>query len=117
WGSQNLSERNRPCTLHRTVADTVQGFLAKMNDNEEPELKLSPAADAAMAKLVELFSDPSVASKARFRCGTEGPDEFDLLFESILDEQFGYDPNSEYKQWVKRLHDLGLISRLPDEWK
>jgi len=87
-----------------------------MNDNEEPELKLSPAVDEALAKLTELFSDPNLASKARFHCGVEGPDEFDLLFESILDKQFGYDPNSEYKQWVRRLYRLGLISRIPSEW-
>jgi hypothetical protein len=46
------------------------------------ELKVSPEADAAMAKLVELFSDPNFPSKARFRCGVKGPDEFDVLFES-----------------------------------
>jgi hypothetical protein len=88
-----------------------------MSQKEEPELKISPAADEAMAKLVELFSDPSFPSKARFRCGTEGPDEFDLFFESILDDQFGHDPNSEYNQWVRRLYELGFIPRLPDEWQ
>jgi hypothetical protein len=60
-----------------------------MSHKEDPDLKLSPAADQAMAKLVELFSDPSVPSKARFRCSTEGPDEFDVFFESIIDDQFG----------------------------
>ena len=80
-----------------------------MSHKEEPEIKVSPAADEAMAKLTELFSDPNLPSKARFRCGTEGPDEFDLLFESIFDEQFGYDPNSEYKRWVRNLYRLGLI--------
>ena len=88
-----------------------------MSYKEEPELKLSPAADEAMRELVELFSDPNLPSKARFRCGVEGPDEFDVFFESILDEQFGYDPHSEYKQWVRRLYELGFISGLPDEWK
>ena len=87
-----------------------------MSHKEEPELKVSPAADEAMAKLVELFSDPSVLSQARFRCCTEGPDELDVLFESILDEQFGYDPNSEYKEWIRRLYGLGLISTIPSEW-
>ena len=70
-----------------------------------------------MAKLVELFSDPSISSKAQFRCGIEGPTEIDVLFESIIDEQYGYDPNSEYKRWVRRLYELGLIPRLPEEWK
>ena len=88
-----------------------------MSHKEEPDLKLSPAADQAMAKLVELFSDPSISSKAQFRCGIEGPTEIDVLFESIIDEQYGYDPNSEYKQWDRRLYKIGLIPRLPDEWK
>ena len=88
-----------------------------MSHKEEPELKVSPAADEAMAKLVELFSDPSLAYKAQFRCGIEGPTEIDVLFESIIDEQYGYDPNSEYKRWVRRLYEIGLIPRLPDEWK
>ena len=88
-----------------------------MSHKEEPELKVSPAADEAMAELVELFSDPSVLSQARFRCCTEGPDELDVLFESILDEQFGYDPNSEYKRRVRRLYRLGLIPRIPSEWE
>jgi hypothetical protein len=84
---------------------------------EEPSTEISPEADAAMAKLVELFPDPSLPSKARLRCSVEGPDDFDVLFESIIDDQFGYDPNREYKQWVRRLHELGFIPRLPDEWK
>ena len=88
-----------------------------MNDTKEPDLKVSPAADEAMRELVELFSDPSLAYKAQFRCGIEGPTEIDVLFESIIDEQYGYDPNSEYKRWVRRLHKLGLISRIPPEWK
>jgi hypothetical protein len=88
-----------------------------MGQKEEPESKISPAADQAMAELVELFSDPSLPSKARFRCPVEGPDEFDVLFESIIDDQFGHDPNSEYKQWVRRLYQLGFIHRLPGEWK
>jgi hypothetical protein len=87
-----------------------------MNDKEEPDLKLSPAVDEALTKLTEIFSDPSLASKARFRCGTGGPDELDVLFESIIDDQFGHDPNSEYKQWVRRLYRLGFISRIPSEW-
>jgi hypothetical protein len=88
-----------------------------MNDNEGDEQKLPPAAEEAMAKLVEIFSDPSLPSKARLRCSVQGPDDFDVLFESIIDDQFGHDPNSEYKQWVRRLYELGLISGLPDEWK
>ena len=88
-----------------------------MSHKEESELKVSPAADEAMAKLVELFSDPSLASKAQFRCCVDGPDEFDFLFESIVDKQFGYDPNSEYKRRVRSLYRLGLILRIPSEWE
>jgi hypothetical protein len=88
-----------------------------MSDKEDPDLKLSPAADQATATLVELFSDPNLSSKARLRCGVEGPDEFDIFFESIIDEVFGHDPNSEYKRWVRQLYEIGLIPRLPEEWK
>ena len=87
-----------------------------MSHKEESELKVSPAADEAMAKLTELFSAPNLPSTAQFRCSTEGPDEFDLLFESIF-EQFGYNPNSEYKRWVRNLYRLGLILRIPSEWE
>ena len=85
--------------------------------NEEPPIEISPEADAAMRELVELFSDPAVVARASFRCSTEGPTEFDVLFEAIADEQFGYDPNSEYKRWVRRLYRLGLIPRIPTEWE
>jgi hypothetical protein len=59
-----------------------------MNTTKEPDLNVSPAAHEAMRKLVELFSDPNLALKARFRCCVEGPDEFDVLFESIMEEVF-----------------------------
>jgi hypothetical protein len=85
-------------------------------DNEEVE-RLSPAAKEACAELVRIFSDPNLPFKPRFRCSVEGPDEFDVMFESILDDQFGHDPNSEYKQWVRRLYQLGFIPPLPREWK
>jgi hypothetical protein len=84
---------------------------------EDPPEEISPAAHEAMRDLVELFSDPAVASQARLRCSTEGPDEIDVLCESILDGQFGYDPNSKCKSWVRHLYDLGLISRISSEWK
>jgi hypothetical protein len=83
-----------------------------MSHKEEPELKVSPAAVEAMAELVQLFSDPSLASKAQFRCCVDGPTEFEVLFESI-----GYNPNSEYKRWVRSLYRLGLILRIPSEWE
>jgi hypothetical protein len=34
---------------------------------EEPSEEISPAADAAMLKLVELFSDPAMVARAHFR--------------------------------------------------
>jgi hypothetical protein len=86
----------------------------KRDLNDPPTEEISPEADAAMAELVKIFSDPNLPTKPRFRCGVEGPDEFDVMFESIMEEQFG---DSEYREWVKRLYDLGLIARLPDEWK
>ena len=79
-----------------------------MRQKEEIAIEISPEADAAMAELVKIFSDPNFPTKPRFRCGVEGPDEFDVMFESIMEEQFG---DSEYKDWVKRLYDLGFIRR------
>jgi hypothetical protein len=81
---------------------------------EEPPIEISPEADAAMAELVKIFSDPNLPTIPRFRCRVEGPDECDVMFESIMEEQFG---DSEYEEWAKRLYKLGLIARLPDEWK
>jgi hypothetical protein len=80
--------------------------------HKDPELKVSPAADEAMAKLVELFSDPSLASKTHFCCCIDGPTEFEIMIESIFDDE-----DSEYKRWVRRLYDLGLIPRIPREWE
>jgi hypothetical protein len=79
-----------------------------LNDppTEEPPMEIS--------ELVKIFSDPNLPTKPRFRCAVEGPDEFDVMFESIMEEQFG---DSEYKQWIRRLYELGLISRIPSEWE
>ena len=67
-----------------------------MSHKEELELKVSPAADQAMAELVELFSDPNIPSKAQFRCGVEGPTEIDVLFESIIHEQPAHRKKREF---------------------
>jgi len=99
------------------LADGSPKQAVSESHNEKLAIEISPEVDAAMRGLKELFSDPKIRSTASFRCWTEGPTEFDVLFESILDEQFGYDPNSEYKRWVRRLYEIGLIPRLPDEWK
>ena len=88
-----------PIQMKRTLNDPK---------TQEPPIEISPEADAAMAELVKIFSDPNLPTKPRFRCGVEGPDEFDVVFESIMEEQFG---DSEYKDWVKRLYDLGFIRR------
>jgi hypothetical protein len=69
-----------------------------MSNKEEPRLKISPAADEAIAKLVELFSDPSVRSKAHLRCPIEGPDEFEVLFESIMDDQRGATNRDQHRR-------------------
>jgi hypothetical protein len=31
-----------------------------------------------------------------------------------MEEQFG---DSEHKQWIRRLYELGLIPRIPSEWE
>jgi hypothetical protein len=85
--------------------------------DKDAAIEILPEADAAMRALKELFSDPKIRCTASFRCSTEGPTDIEVMFESILDDQFGYDPNSEYKQWVRRLYKIGLIPRLPNEWK
>ena len=67
-------------------------------------------ADQAMRVLTQLFSTPEVKAKAHRRCGINGPTEIDMLFETVLDDVFGRDPNSDYKRWIRRLYRLGLIS-------
>jgi hypothetical protein len=86
----------------------------KTPPEKELPMEIPPEVDAAAAELVKIFSDPNLPTKPRFRCGVDGPDEFDVMFESIMEEQFG---DSEYKQCVKRRYDLGFICRLPDQWK
>lgn len=66
-------------------------------------------ADEAWDALLKLFSSPSVARHAHLSCCTDGPNEFDILFESISDEQFWPNPNSKYKRWLRHLRCLGFI--------
>jgi len=66
----------------------------------------------AMQKLTEIFSKPD--SRAHHRCCTDGPNELDIVFESIFD---GKNLNSEYKLFVRRLYRLGLIPKIPREWE
>jgi hypothetical protein len=63
-------------------------------------------ADDAMKALTELFSDPKLRSKAHFRCSTEGPTEFDLIFETIPDKTFG--DTRDLKEAKTLLEQLGL---------
>jgi hypothetical protein len=112
-----LSHRSLYTVRKKANADMTDEANLNLLQPEDPPEEISPALDAAMRELKELFSDPAVASQARLSCSTEGPTEFDVMFESILDDQFGYDPNSEYKNWVRSLYDLGLIPRIPSEWE
>ena len=66
-------------------------------------------SDEAFNALFEIFSSPRVHRRAYPSCRTDGPTEFDLWFESIWDEQFGPNPNSKYKRWIRRLRRHGLI--------
>jgi hypothetical protein len=74
------------------------------------------SADEALQALTRMFCSPLTAKK-QFRCGIDGPTDFDLFFESICDSEFGHDPNSAYKCWVRRIYEIGLISFLPDDWR
>ena len=85
--------------------------------NAERELSPEEAADQALRELTKLLSDPNLPSKAHFRCCTEGPTEWDILFDSFCDEKFGFNPNSDYKCWVRRLYQRGLIPSIPAEWQ
>lgn len=86
-----------------------------MSNDEEHRQQLPPAAEETMARLVDLSSDPKLCPRSR--CSTEGPTQFDVLFESIMDDVFGYDPNSKYKAWVRRLYRVGIISDIPSAWQ
>ena len=82
-----------------------------LGDNESA----ASAADEAMKALAQLFSSRELSTKVHFRCGIDGPTEFDIFFESMCDDLFGRDPNTDYKRWVRRLYRLGLISAMPDD--
>jgi hypothetical protein len=90
----------------------------RMNPPERnpPQDRKEDAAEAAMKALTHLFSSRKLANRAHFRCGIDGPTDFDILFQSVLDDVFGREPNSAYKCWVRRLCRSGLISTVPDSW-
>jgi hypothetical protein len=87
------------------------------SERKSPQGLKGSSADEAMKALTRLFSSREIAAKAHFRCSIEGPTDFDVLFESMLDQLFGRNPSSNYKCWVRRLYRLGLVSALPNEWK
>jgi hypothetical protein len=86
--------------------------MSASKDNEADDNE----ADEAMKALTRLFLTKNFP-KAHFRCCVDGPTELDLFFETIFDETFGHDPNSEYKRWVRRLYRPGLIPRNPRRMK
>lgn len=75
----------------------------------EPSDSGTHTPEEAFDALFELFSSPRVRRHAHLSCRTDGPTEFDLWFESALDRQFGPNPNSKYKRWIRRLRRHGLI--------
>jgi len=50
---------------------------------------LTKKISTSMRGLKELFSDPTLATRASFRCSTEEPSDIDILFESIFPEENG----------------------------
>jgi hypothetical protein len=88
-----------------------------MVERNTPSGQNKTEADEAMEALRQIFSSPEIIAKARLRCGVGGPTAWDVFFESVLDDVFGRDPNSNYKCWIRRLYHFGLISTMPDEWK
>ena len=67
------------------TAPDAYGKLVALSKPVGPARPELTEADAAMRELIELFSDPKIRSTASFRCCTDGPTEFDILFESIVD--------------------------------
>ncbi len=63
--------------------------------------------DAAFKALYDLFSSEKVRAHAHRSCPIDGPSEFDLAWESAMDEVFG--PDLEYRAWVEYLRGEGLI--------
>jgi hypothetical protein len=85
-------------------------------ERKSPLKHIESAADEAMKALTQLFSSRELSAKVHFRCGIEGPTEFDIFFQSMFADLFGRDPDRDYKCWVRRLFRLGLISIMPSEW-
>jgi hypothetical protein len=78
--------------------------MLKRREGSPPLTHSEEAADESA--LAHLLSFREITSKAHFRCSVDGPTEFDVLFESILDEVFGRDPSSAYKCWIRKLYQI-----------
>ena len=102
-----MKRTNATIDEHRDDADVAQA--SQLKANPETIDSGTNTSDEAFDALFKLFSSPEVRRHAHLSCRTDGPTEFDLLFESILDEQFGPNPNSKYKRWIRRLRRHGLI--------
>ncbi|MGC2769063.1 MAG: hypothetical protein WB607_26420, partial [Candidatus Acidiferrum sp.] len=81
-------------------AEAVETETRATNRNTEPaESELRP-------DLVWDNEAPGFPRKRDFAAASKGRMNLIFLFKSIVDEQFGYDPNSEYKRWVRSLYRL-----------
>jgi hypothetical protein len=86
------------------------------SNNRLPRGSKEHEVEEAMKALTQLFSSES-ADQRHFCCGVGGPTEFELWFESVCDDLFGHDPNSDYKCFVRRLYEHGFISSMPINWR
>jgi hypothetical protein len=96
-------------TIDKRHDDDDVDQAGRLTERPESTDSSTHTADEAFDALFELFSSPRVRRHAYLSCRTDGPTEFDLLYESILDKQFGPNPNSRYKRWIRRLRREGLI--------
>jgi hypothetical protein len=88
---------------HPDDADVAQPSHPGANPEVESD---AHTADEAWDALFKIFSSPSANRYAHLSCRTDGPTEYDLLFDSIFD---GPNPKSKYKRWIRRLRRHGLI--------
>ena len=80
-----------------------------LSGRAESNVSVTRAADEAFKELYKLFTSPEGRRHAHLSCCTDGPTEFDLMFEAALDKTFGPDRNSQFKRYVRRLRRHGSI--------
>lgn len=70
-----------------------------MDGSESPKRSESAACatNEAMKALTRIFSSRQLFTNAYFRCGIEGPTEFDLFYESMRSDLFVVNPATDYK--------------------